>query len=162
MALLQAALSSASAAPALRRAERTIAELPAEGDRLRVVVTVVHSDPPDGWPDSSAFAVRILSGGGTVQYADSLAVLAFCEGDGPERRCFDADTTAQVALYRAPAGGLADTVTVTPSSRVDFGKVYAVIREGAVEIKRLEVTVDGRHGYVEERHFMGLGLHPAG
>ncbi len=97
-----------------------------------------------------------------------LAVLDHDQMGTPDRY-YGADTTFRVRLFRGSEGDAVDSVTVTPSSRVVIGRVYGEVgwwesalpgKQGAVtlEIKRLQVTVNGRRGFVEEGDFEGLGL----
>jgi len=84
-----------------------------------------------------------------------------------------ADDQLRVRLFQAPTGAASASVTITPSSRVRLGRLYAGVGlvpwEGGaqgqsiqVTIVRLEVTIDGRHGYVEEGDFFAVGLQQAG
>jgi hypothetical protein len=273
----------AAAVPQLVCTDRLLAEFPVGGDTLRVIATVVHESPGDGWPDSSLAVIRIMNGRGGVPFSDSMppardesgrlleeidvaaTPFAFESGEGlrlwrtdlpsapsyggdcryfalrgrrlvpvtpwcgvcgdllpgdrvlarewmswfrvlvpvriyferekggmeavPERdegsglavldiegvgsleRWYEeADTALLIRLYRGPVGDAGDSVTVTPASTVRFGRVYAggvwIGADGSsgveVVIRRLEVTIDGRRGYVETRDFPALGLRQAG
>ena len=110
--------------------------------------------------------------------AGGLARLAIA--DVPERRFYDENhqrvmdpnARLRVKLYHAPIGEAADYDFLTPSSPVTVGDVYADLKlkrvenpflghyvDAAVQIRRLEVTIDGRYGFIELQDFTGIGLY---
>ncbi len=78
----------------------------------------------------------------------------------------------EVTLYRSPMGQEADRVQVTPTSEIVYGPAYGEVRLSRdplgryvridVEIVRLQVTIDGKAGFVEKWDFLRVGLGIAG
>lgn len=84
-----------------------------------------------------------------------------------ERRpSFMDDQPAEVRLYKSAAGETFKSVRVDRESTIEIGPAYghASARENergagvSVQIKRLQVTIDGKIGYVEEKDYQKLGL----
>jgi hypothetical protein len=80
------------------------------------------------------------------------------------------DTASRAFLYRRVTGEAGDSVSVTPDSEVKVVRVYAECAgwgdlgnycpdDIRIDVRRLEVIVDGKHGFVEERDFPALGLY---
>lgn len=85
---------------------------------------------------------------------------------------FDTYGEFRVRLFRTTYGEGSDVVVVTPRSSIRIGRVFAEIGPAAVEpgygpvpvlslpvtVRRLEVTIHGMHGYLEEADFPHIGL----
>ena len=105
--------------------------------------------------------------------ASGLALLPIAISEMAERD--SAGPASPILLYRGPTAPESDTVLVSGATPVQFGKAYAEVgladgtrawgdrppwhvAETRVALRRLEVVVGGRRGFVEERDFQALGL----
>lgn len=95
--------------------------------------------------------------------AGGLAALNIVEASGLSRRYDAPDTAFRVALHRAASGAAADSVRVSRSTPVEFVRAYAdVDSTGAMRLRRVEVRIGGRHGFIDEADLGALGLSQAG
>jgi hypothetical protein len=75
------------------------------------------------------------------------------------------DTAARVFLHRAVTGEAGDSISVTLDSEIDVLQAYGKCATAGdpddirVDVKRVEVVVDGKHGFVDERDFRALGFY---
>jgi len=101
-----------------------------------------------------------------------LAVLEIPRIDELERGFANPAGEYRIHLFRTAGGADFDVLVVTPRSNVRIGRVFAEVGPAAVEpgyatppvlsvpvtVRRLEVTVHGLHGYIEEADFANIGL----
>jgi hypothetical protein len=89
--------------------------------------------------------------------------------DSPNFDLYPTDSVRRTFLYRSALGEVGDSISVTPSSIVTFGRVYAkcpkwvdparLCPDGIdVEFKRVEFDVGGRWGYLDARGLELLGV----
>ncbi len=117
--------------------------------------------------DSSAGGLAVLRTNGTrIHWWPE-------DPESPNAHMYPTDTLRRAFLYRAAIGADGDSITVTPASKVQFGAAYAECAPWAnlgercpddikVDLKRLEFSLNGRHGFLDERGLRMLGVFDPG
>ncbi len=115
--------------------------------------------------------VRDSSSGGLAVLETHGALIHWWPEDpmGPNAHLYPTDSLRRVFVYCAAAGEDGDSISVSPSSVVRFGRAYAECSNWVdlgyhcpddiqVVLRRLEFTLDGRRGFLDPKGLKMLGL----